>query len=946
MQCSEICLRLGSVFDYESDIFLLLLLSTSELIVIYDVILLELSLKCTTLLSHVIKGVIARLFIEYIRNIYKLINMKIKLIEGPLTRFWYYGGLLKNLLKRLQILNIFEQWYIFCSRKTLKICRVTGIMSLLITSIINSKLGNPGYLNTKIVRCLGYIKILIYSVKRLIQSNLYFNTWRGQDDHQAGTFRPNTLQNWSAYTISNFTYRMKLLINFNHFISGTRGFKTSSSLPKGNKNPCLIKPSSHSFTDKKLTSAILAQLKKGLWLTPELKRRLNLFIEKSQYSLAESSKKTGMKSSQTRRLFELFIHSLLFQVQAIELLSKNPESKTPGIDAKILSNTFNSKFELLKLLKQFRSNKIMPLKRILIPKNNNLNEKRHLFIPSILDRATQALFLLVLDPIIEPHSDLFSFGFRKGRSNVMALATLQKALQSKGDSINRTVDTQYIWNANIRKCFDIINHNWLLTNVPIPSKYLFILNGWLKAGFIGFNETNVYPSTEGFPQGGIISPLLINFTLNGLENILEEAKLEFKNSTKHAYLNYREIDGFSLYVKSVSRTFKDRKFKNRSIACRIVRFADDLIIISDSARLLKLIKSKIEKFVEIRGLEIHPDKSKVIKFGVNTPFNFLGYTFNYLIRTNHIRIKFLHHRKHEWRLKGRARLFTYPSAEKFKSFKYALIDLFRNNLNTTAFELIAALNPKVTGWVNYFSFSNSAGTLSSLKKFLYNRIKVWMLKKHPKSSIIWLNNQYMMLDLIKQQHKLDSATYDALQIKILNHESAKTNKWNFYGLSFIDSQKITYNIPKLNILNWPTNIKKIVVLTVFAPARELLKTSVYDNKDQWMKESLKLAAIHTNKKYSLFDNLWKRDGGLCYLCQNLFNLDEDQSKIVVHHKEDWIFRKNNKIDNLALCHENCLVDWHNSNSKLTSELKSDLKSITPTIKFSKNRRELKTPKTK
>ena len=264
MQCSEICLRLGSVFDYESDIFLLLLLSTSELIVIYDVILLELSLKCTTLLSHVIKGVIARLFIEYIRNIYKLINMKIKLIEGPLTRFWYYGGLLKNLLKRLQILNIFEQWYIFCSRKTLKICRVTGIMSLLITSIINSKLGNPGYLNTKIVRCLGYIKILIYSVKRLIQSNLYFNTWRGQDDHQAGTFRPNTLQNWSAYTISNFTYRMKLLIKFNHFISGTRGFKTSSSLPKGNKNPCLIKPSSHSFTDKKLTSAILAQLKKGL----------------------------------------------------------------------------------------------------------------------------------------------------------------------------------------------------------------------------------------------------------------------------------------------------------------------------------------------------------------------------------------------------------------------------------------------------------------------------------------------------------------------------------------------------------------------------------------------------------------------------------------------------------------------------------------------------------
>jgi len=132
-------------------------------------------------------------------------------------------------------------------------------------------------------------------------------------------------------------------------------------------------------------------------------------------------------------------------------------------------------------------------------------------------------------------------------------------------------------------------------------------------------------------------------------------------------------------------------------------------------------------------------------------------------------------------------------------------------------------------------------------------------------------------------------------------------------------------------------------LTVFAPARKLLKTSVYDNKDQWVKESLKLAALHINKKYSLFDSLWKRDGGLCYFCNNLFTLDEDQSKIVVHHKEDWILRKNNKIDNLALCHESCHVDWHNSNSRLTSE---DLKSITPTIKFSKNRRELKSPKTK
>jgi len=151
-----------------------------------------------------------------------------------------------------------------------------------------------------------------------------------------------------------------------------------------------------------------------------------------------------MYSSETRKLFELYIHSLLFQVHAIDTLSKNYGRvlTTDGVDKKILNNTFISKYELLKNLKKFRTNKIQPLKRIYIPKNNN--EKRLLSIPSILDRATQALVLSILDPIIEPHSDLYSFGFRKGRSNIMALSILQKNLQRKPVIENRTVDTQYI----------------------------------------------------------------------------------------------------------------------------------------------------------------------------------------------------------------------------------------------------------------------------------------------------------------------------------------------------------------------------------------------------------------------------------------------------------------------------------------------------------------------
>ena len=200
-------------------------------------------------------------------------------------------------------------------------------------------------------------------------------------------------------------------------------------------------------------------------MNPHLKQELNLFIEKSQHSLTEISIQEGMFSKKIKICFELYIHSLLFQVYTVEMLSKNQGSKTPikkegggeGIDQLTLKNTFESKYELLQNLKKFRTNEIKPLKRIYIPKN--LTEKRPLSIPSILDRATQLLFLSILDPIIEPHSDLYSFGFRKGRSPMMALAVLQKSLQSKPDRNTRTVDIQYIWDADIRKCCDKINHD-------------------------------------------------------------------------------------------------------------------------------------------------------------------------------------------------------------------------------------------------------------------------------------------------------------------------------------------------------------------------------------------------------------------------------------------------------------------------------------------------------
>jgi len=165
-----------------------------------------------------------------------------------------------------------------------------------------------------------------------------------------------------------------------------------------------------------------------------------------------------MHSKELNYLSEGYLHSLLLQVYSIEVLSKNKGSKTAGSDNLILDSTSKSKIFILNKIKRFYSLEKIPGKRIYIPKFNS-KELRPLTIPSIIDRAVQQLFLLVLDPIIEVYSDNYSFGFRKGRNQIMAIGHIQKKLQTKPSRGKMTkADYPLIWDADIRKCFDSINH--------------------------------------------------------------------------------------------------------------------------------------------------------------------------------------------------------------------------------------------------------------------------------------------------------------------------------------------------------------------------------------------------------------------------------------------------------------------------------------------------------
>ena len=216
----------------------------------------------------------------------------------------------------------------------------------------------------------------------------------------------------------------------------------------------------------------------------------------------------------------------------------------------------------------------------------------------------------------------------------MAIGDIQKNLQSKIRKGSRSLEPVFIWDADINKCFDSINHDWLLKNVPFPSKYKYILKNWLKLGHIEFKTNVELTNDTGIPQGGIISPLLMNFTLNGMEDLINNEIVEYQKVVPINRLKGSFKDETKLYL---FHKLSDGNFKERQISWRFFRYAGDFIIICSSSRLLSSIQRITKEFLQQRGLEIHPSRSKTFLFKINQPFDFLSYTFVYLIRTKSIR---------------------------------------------------------------------------------------------------------------------------------------------------------------------------------------------------------------------------------------------------------------------------------------------------------------------
>ena len=267
----------------------------------------------------------------------------------------------------------------------------------------------------------------------------------------------------------------------------------------------------------------------------------------------------------------LLTHSFSAKLLAVKRVTQNQGAKTAGVD-NILWLTAEQKWNAANQLDR-RGYKPSPLRRIYIPKSNG--KQRPLGIPTMLDRAQQALYLLTLEPISETVADPNSYGFRPKRSAADATGQCFNALAHRHSST-------WILEADIRACFDKINHQWMLNNLPIDKK---MLNLWLKSGYI---DKQVFHWTkEGTPQGGIISPTLMLMTLQGLETAIRQA------------------------AKPTDKV-------------NVVIYADDFIVTGATKEVLvDTIKPVVIDFLANRGLELSKEKTFITH--IHQGFNFLGF---------------------------------------------------------------------------------------------------------------------------------------------------------------------------------------------------------------------------------------------------------------------------------------------------------------------------------
>lgn len=411
-----------------------------------------------------------------------------------------------------------------------------------------------------------------------------------------------------------------------------------------------------------------------------LRQRIYRATENGQWNKVRSLTKLMLRS-----------HSNLL-VSVRRVTQENQGKKTAGLDGQV-ALTPAQRVHLVREMADHTLWKAQPARRIYIPKAKG--KLRPLGIPTIKNRVAQAVVKNALEPSWEARFEASSYGFRPGRSCHDAIEHGHSRLRVGKNCPN----DRWVLDADIHGAYDHISHDFILARLgAIPGREL--VKQWLKAGYV---EAEVFnPTTSGTAQGSVISPLLANIALDGMESLLD---------------HYPKVKAYTIHSKGRTWT---RRVKTKKYG--FTRYGDDFLVSAATREDIEAIKPILAEWLSIRGLTLSEEKTSIVP--IEQGVNFLGF---------HIR-----------HFGGRC--FTLPQKDKVLRFLKDVRAWLKTHRTVKPEAVISHLNPILRGWGNYYKHSASKRVFSYVDDQVWKALWAWALRRHPNKGKKWVAAKYFLCD--------------------------------------------------------------------------------------------------------------------------------------------------------------------------------------------------------